>query len=81
MVEVTVYTNPSCVQCDQTKRYLDRVGIPYSVVDLATNEEAAEMVIAKGHKSAPVVITDKDEWSGFNLVKLSNLSERFTSEG
>jgi glutaredoxin-like protein NrdH len=81
MVEVTVYTNPSCVQCDQTKRYLDRVGIPYAVVDLSTNEEAAAMVIAKGHKSAPVVITDKNEWSGFQLTKLADLATRFTSEG
>lgn len=80
-MKVTVYTNPNCVACDQTKRYLDRVGIPYEVVDLATNPEAAEMVIAKGHKQAPVVITDKNEWSGFKLAQLSDLSHRFTAEG
>jgi glutaredoxin-like protein NrdH len=69
----TVYTNPNCVQCDQTKRYLDLKGISYEVVDLSENQEALEMVVGLGFKSAPVVITDTDKWSGFRLDKLSAL--------
>ena len=80
-MDVTIYTNPNCVQCDQTKRYLDRVGIDYKTVDLSTNPEALEMVLEMGHKSAPVVITDKDNWSGFRLTKLAGLADRFASEG
>ena len=77
MISVTVYTNPNCVQCDQTKRYLDKKEIPYNVVDLSTDEEALKMVLDMGYKSAPVVIAGKDSWSGFRLTKLSDLSQAF----
>ena len=74
---ITVYTNPQCVQCDQTKRYLDNKNIPYEVVDLSEDQAALEMVVGKGFKSAPVVITDTDEWSGFRLEKLAKTVEEY----
>lgn len=70
---VTVYTNPSCVQCEQTKRWLNLNEIEYSIVDLSSDTEALEMVLGLGFKSAPVVITDTDKWSGFKLEKLAQL--------
>lgn len=66
----TVYTNPSCVQCDMTKKFLDKEGLPYEVVDLSQDKEALEMVRNLGFSSAPVVITDSDKWAGFKLDKL-----------
>lgn len=72
---ITVYTNPNCVQCDQTKRYLDNKNISYEVVDLSKDQEALEMVVGLGFKSAPVVITDTDKWSGFRLEKLHALTQ------
>ena len=73
MMEVTVYTNPNCVQCDQTKRYLDKHEVPYDTVDLSKNEEALKMVIDMGYKSAPVVVTTIGHWSGFRLNKLHDI--------
>lgn len=73
---VTVYTNPSCVQCEQTKRYLNQKGIEYAVVDLSTDDDALKMVVDLGFKSAPVVITDDDKWAGFQLAKLAALAEK-----
>lgn len=70
---ITIYTNPNCVQCDQTKRYLDNHNISYETVDLSQNQEALEMVLELGFKAAPVVITDTDKWSGFRLEKLHSL--------
>jgi glutaredoxin-like protein NrdH len=70
---VTVYTKPSCVQCDATKRMMDKLKIEYSTVDITADTEAFEMIVAKGFKSAPVVITDNDSWSGFNPDKISGL--------
>ncbi|MSZ21288.1 MAG: NrdH-redoxin, partial [Actinobacteria bacterium] len=32
---VTVYTLPSCVQCDSTKKFLDRNDVEYNVVDMS----------------------------------------------
>jgi glutaredoxin-like protein NrdH len=70
---VTVYTNPNCVQCEQTKKWLNLNKIEYSIVDLSSDTEALEMVLELGFKSAPVVITDTDKWSGFRLDKLAQL--------
>jgi glutaredoxin-like protein NrdH len=70
---ITVYTKPSCVQCEATKRMMDKLNIDYETVDITLDAEAFEMVVSKGHKSAPVVITDNDSWSGFNPDKISGL--------
>jgi len=70
-----IYTTPACVQCETTKRYLDRQGIEYSVIDLATNSDAMELIRAKGFTQAPVVMTDSDMWSGFRLDKLKEFAE------
>jgi glutaredoxin-like protein NrdH len=70
---VTVYTKPSCVQCDATKRMMDKLGIKYETVDITVDTEAFDMIISKGFKSAPVVITDDDSWAGFNPDKISEL--------
>lgn len=72
---ITVYTNPSCVQCDQTKRYLDKNSLSYEVVDLSTNPDALTMVTELGFKSAPVVITDTDKWSGFRPDLIAKLAK------
>ena len=72
---VTVYTNPNCVQCDQTKKFLDRNGIGYDTVDLSLDQSSLDMVLGMGFKAAPVVITDHDKWSGFKLDRLKSLVE------
>ena len=72
----TVYTNPGCTPCEQTKRYLDLHGVPYTTVDLSQDEEALKMVVSMGYSSAPVVITDNKSWSGFRLNDLSDLVNR-----
>jgi glutaredoxin-like protein NrdH len=72
---VTVYTKPSCVQCDQTKRFLDKANIEYKTIDITEDQEAFDKIIGMGFKSAPVVMTDKDSWAGFNPSKLSKLVE------
>jgi glutaredoxin-like protein NrdH len=70
---ITVYTKPSCVQCDATKRLMDRLSIKYDTVDISKNQEAFDMILAKGFKAAPVVITDNDSWAGFQPDKIAEL--------
>lgn len=72
---VTVYTKPSCVQCDQTKRFLDKSNIDYLTVDITEDQEAFDKIISLGFKAAPVVITENDSWAGFNPSKLAKLVE------
>ena len=67
---VRVYTTPNCVQCIQTKRWLDKKGVHHTTVDLTDraniNDYAA--VRALGYTSAPVVAIGTDyevHWRGF----------------
>lgn len=73
---ITVYTKPSCVQCNATYRALNAKGIEYEVHDLTAEPEALEQVKALGFLQAPVVVTDEDQWSGFRPDKIDELAAR-----
>ena len=67
---VRVYTTPNCVQCIQTKRWLDKKGVHYSSVDLAdpANINDYETTREVGYKAAPIVAIGDGygiSWSGF----------------
>lgn len=70
----TVYVKPSCVQCDMTKRYLDKNGVAYNTVDITQDSEALDMVLGMGFASAPVVISEAGSWAGFQPDKLNLLA-------
>lgn len=70
----TVYVKPACVQCDMTKRFLDKNGIDYDTVDITEDAGALEKILAMGFQAAPVVITDTDSWAGFQPDKLEILA-------
>lgn len=74
MSEVTVYTLPSCVQCDSTKRMLKRENIEFSEVDMSQDAAALELVKSLGYQSAPVVISGDRHWSGFRLDEIKSLA-------
>jgi len=69
----TVYVKPACVQCDMTKRMLNKLEIDYDTVDITEDEAALEMILSMGFKSAPVVITESDAWAGFQPDKINAL--------
>jgi len=71
---VTVYTLPACVQCDSTKRMLQRNQVDYDEVDMSQDPLALEMVKTMGYTSAPVVVADQEHWSGFRMDKIQALS-------
>ena len=70
---VTVYTKPSCVQCEATKRLMDKLDIAYDTIDITQDIGAYDLLISKGFRAAPVVITDDDAWAGFNPDKINGL--------
>ena len=77
-VKVTLYSKPACVQCVATKRYLDEKSIPYDLVDLTKDQAAFDFVTGLGHRSAPVVVVERDgamsaHWSGFDPGQLGAL--------
>jgi len=70
----TVYTKDNCVQCDMTKRLMDKVGIEYDVINLSQNPEELDKLIQLGYRAAPVVVTDNDSWAGFQPDKIAELA-------
>ena len=74
---VTVYVLPNCIQCTMTKRALDAAGIRYRVVDVSIDEAAHDLVSELGYRSAPVVVTGTESWSGFRPDKIAALAALF----
>uniref|UniRef100_UPI003341D096 glutaredoxin family protein n=1 Tax=Castellaniella defragrans TaxID=75697 RepID=UPI003341D096 len=72
-MSVTVYSKPNCPQCDLTKRDMDILGIEYETVDLTQRQDQLERLIGLGHRSAPVVETSSETWSGYNQEKIKGL--------
>ncbi|MGP7815517.1 MULTISPECIES: glutaredoxin-like protein NrdH [Glutamicibacter] len=70
---VTVYSKPSCVQCNATYRALDKKGVEYQTIDISKNAEALEYVRSLGYMQAPVVVTGQEHWSGFRPDKIESL--------
>lgn len=79
-MKVTVYTTPSCPQCEMTKKTLTRGNVKYDVVDLSADATAMEMVKALGYTAAPVVIAGDSHWSGFRLGYIQNLIQKLHTE-
>jgi glutaredoxin-like protein NrdH len=73
-MSVKVYTLPACVQCDSTKRMLQRNQVEYEEVDMSQDPVALEMVKTLGYTAAPVVVAGEDHWSGFRLDRIQALS-------
>ena len=72
-MSITVYTKPACVQCNATKRALDKAGLEYELIDLTEDAEALEAVKAMGYQQAPVVMAGGDHWAGFRPDKIKAL--------
>lgn len=70
----TVYTKPNCVQCDATKRMMDKLGVEYTTVDIVDNPEELDKLISMGYRAAPVVVAGDDSWAGFQPDKITALA-------
>jgi len=73
---IIVYTKPACVQCNATYKALDKAGIAYEKVDISTDDEAREYVLALGYLQAPVVVTGSEHWSGFRPDRIKALANQ-----
>ncbi|MGI6797795.1 glutaredoxin-like protein NrdH [Gordonia sihwensis] len=72
---VTVYSKPACAQCNATYTALDKLGFPYTVVDVSEDSQARDHILALGYSQSPVVIVGDDHWSGFRPDRLKEISK------
>lgn len=77
---VTVWVLPNCVQCNQTKKEFDKLGIQYRVRELNRNPKAVQRFLEMGLTAAPIVETDDRRWSGFRLNRIRSLYQHLKHE-
>ena len=74
---VTVFSKPSCVQCDATKRRLDKLDIPHEVIDVTEDHAALSRVTSWGYQQVPVVhvktSTGEHHWAGYRPDLINGL--------
>jgi glutaredoxin-like protein NrdH len=79
-MKITLWEKPNCVQCNQTKREFDKLGIIYQVKRLDKSARAVERFLEMGLTSAPIVETDDRRWSGFRLNRIRSLANHLKNE-
>jgi glutaredoxin-like protein NrdH len=79
-MQVKVWSTPGCVQCVQTKKQFDKLGIAYEAYDLTEHPDKLEEFKAKGLLQAPIVETDIKIWNGFRLDKIKSLANYLFGE-
>lgn len=80
MIKIVVWELPNCVQCNQTKKEFDKLGIQYQVRQLNRNPKAVERFREMGLTAAPIVETDDRRWSGFRLNRIRSLHTHLEHE-
>lgn len=74
-MRITVYTKPACVQCNAVFRSLDKMAVEYERIDISTDPDAREYVMALGYLQAPVVYAGPEQhFSGYRPERLRALA-------
>lgn len=74
-MSVTVYTTPNCVQCNATKKHLERRGIGFEVVDLSEHPDKLNEFVSMGLSTAPIVDTGTRMWSGYRPADIDAIEK------
>lgn len=77
---VTIWTKPQCVQCTQSKKLMDKLGIRYEEMNLERHPDTLQAFIDAGYTAAPIVVTDNKVWSGFRMNKIQSLANYLNAE-
>ena len=72
--KVTIYTTPTCVYCKSAKEFFQENGIKYEEKNVATDQEAQQVMVQKsGQMAVPVIDVGGEMVVGFDKDKLSEL--------
>lgn len=73
-----MYTTPTCAYCKQAKEFFRENDVEFKEVDVAADNDAAQMMVEKsGQMGVPVIMVEKDGKEeivvGFDKAKLSSI--------
>jgi glutaredoxin-like protein NrdH len=80
IMQITVYSNPNCVMCEQTKKWLERNGLRFEAKMIEDSPEVQELIAEHKFQSAPVVVAGGKVWSGFRLDHLKDIAHEIASK-
>lgn len=79
-MQIKVYTTRWCGDCQITKKYLSKFGIPYEEIDIENDPQAAEYVmqVNDGRRSVPTLVYDGEatSLSRFSRTKLDEFLQK-----
>lgn len=80
-MKITIWEKSNCVQCEQTKKLMNKYGIEFDVQSLEENPLMLEGFKQQGLMAAPIIITDTGlRWSGFRMDKIKSLAHYLFGE-
>ena len=62
---ITVYSKPSCMQCEFSKKYLNDKGIEFKEINVFEDKEALASLRDEGFTQMPVVDVNGEFHTGF----------------
>lgn len=73
---MTIYTSPSCTNCQALKKYLKIINVEYKEIDVSIDQDAFSKVVIKTKKMELPIIEYKDKYlAGFNINDIEKLYE------
>ncbi|NLZ31454.1 MAG: glutaredoxin family protein [Methanomicrobiales archaeon] len=73
---MTIYTSPSCTNCQALKSYLKKNNLEYKEIDVSIDQDAFSKVVIKTKKMELPIIEYKDKYlAGFNINDIEKLYE------
>ena len=71
MKTLIVYTKPGCGYCTNAKDYLKMIDVPFTEIDITTDDAARNKIVAAGHKTFPVIYAGEQVLvqGGFTTLK------------
>lgn len=73
-MSIIVYSRPVCPQCDATKKFLKRMDVEYTEIDVSKDESARQELLDMGYQQTPVIKSGDVHFSGFRIDKLREIA-------
>ena len=71
--KITIFSKNNCMQCEMTKKLLDKEGADYQEINIDERPEMIDYVKDLGFSAAPVIKAGDIIFSGFQPAKLKEI--------
>ena len=81
MKHVEIYTGPLCTFCDRAKALLNKKGVSFKEIDLASDPNKMEEMIKKtnGMRTVPQIFIGETYVGGYNELKALEVAGKLNS--